>query len=112
MHGNIQEAMVEAVEQAKLVCVFLSREYLESKNCQLEFRRAVILNKPIMFISTTDHFQPVSWLRESGPTLLSLWDKRIQVQYDRTVDVNEIQVQELGQLIANIMLKRIQCIRI
>jgi hypothetical protein len=50
MEGNSNEAMATAIESSKVIAVFLSKSYQESVNCIIEFKYAISLNKPIIFI--------------------------------------------------------------
>ena len=62
MEGNTNDAMATAVEDSKVVVVFLSNEYQTSVNCQLEFRYAIARGKPIIFIMTQSNLKLEPWI--------------------------------------------------
>jgi hypothetical protein len=50
------------VECAKVILVFLSKLYVESTNCQLEFRYAVKRGKAFVVIRTQPNIQLDKWM--------------------------------------------------
>ncbi|CAF1121320.1 unnamed protein product [Adineta steineri] len=52
MQGSTNDAMAIGVECAKVIIVFLSKAYIESTNCQLEFRYAVQRGKAFVVLRT------------------------------------------------------------
>jgi hypothetical protein len=82
MQGNTNEAMAtglfiekkifliifgffSGVECAKVLLVFLSKAYVESANCQLEFRYAVKRGKAFVVIRTEPNIQMEQWMMEA-----------------------------------------------
>ncbi len=83
MQGNTNEAMATGlshekvlllnniyfsflgVECAKVMLVFLSKSYVESTNCQLEFRYAVKRGKAFVIIRTEPNIQMEQWMLEA-----------------------------------------------
>lgn len=57
--------MVLGVECAKVLLVFLSKEYLASANCQLEFRYAVQRGKAFVILRTESNLQIEQWILEA-----------------------------------------------
>jgi hypothetical protein len=53
------------VECAKVLLVFLSKTYVESINCQLEFRYAVKRGKAFVIIRTEPNIQMEQWMVEA-----------------------------------------------
>jgi hypothetical protein len=53
------------VECAKVLLVFLSKAYVESANCQLEFRYAVKRGKAFVIIRTEPNIQMEQWMMEA-----------------------------------------------
>lgn len=53
------------VECAKVLLVFLSKEYIQSVNCQLEFRYAVQRGKAFVIIRTEDNIPTEQWMLEA-----------------------------------------------
>jgi hypothetical protein len=53
------------VECAKVLLVFLSKAYVESANCQLEFRYAVKRGKAFVVIRTEPNIQMEQWMMEA-----------------------------------------------
>jgi hypothetical protein len=53
------------VECAKVLLVFLSKAYVESSNCQLEFRYAVKRGKAFVVLRTEPNVQMEQWMMEA-----------------------------------------------
>jgi hypothetical protein len=53
------------VECAKVLLVFLSKEYIQSANCQLEFRYAVQRGKAFIILRTESNIQIEQWMLEA-----------------------------------------------
>jgi hypothetical protein len=62
MQGNCNDSMSLAVECSKVIIVCLNDKYLESENCQLEFKYAVYRGKPFIFILTEPNLKIENWL--------------------------------------------------
>ncbi|CAM4804269.1 unnamed protein product [Rotaria magnacalcarata] len=62
MQGNTNEAMATGVECAKVLLVFLSKAYIDSANCQMEFRYAVKRGKGFVIIRTEPNIQLDQWM--------------------------------------------------
>lgn len=54
MQGNVNAAMATAVESVACVVVFLTRAYVQSVNCRLEFQYARACGKPMIFAFLDD----------------------------------------------------------
>ena len=57
--------MILGVECAKVLLIFLSKEYLASANCQLEFRYAVQRGKAFVILRTESNLQIEQWILEA-----------------------------------------------
>jgi len=55
MQGNTYEAMARAIENTRVIVVFLSKKYLLSPNCNVEFKYACRKNKPLVVIFVEDN---------------------------------------------------------
>lgn len=53
------------MECAKVIFVFLSKAYIESANCQLEFRYAVQRGKAFVILRTEPDIMMEQWMLES-----------------------------------------------
>ncbi|CAF2442374.1 unnamed protein product [Rotaria sp. Silwood2] len=65
MQGSTNDAMATGVECAKVMLVFLSKEYIESTNCQLEFRYAVQRGKAFVILRTEPNIIIQQWMLEA-----------------------------------------------
>ncbi|CAF1183320.1 unnamed protein product [Rotaria sp. Silwood1] len=65
MQGNTNEAMATGVECAKVLLVFLSKAYIESANCKMEFRYGVKRGKAFVVIRTEPNIQMEQWMLEA-----------------------------------------------
>ncbi|CAF3451486.1 unnamed protein product [Rotaria sp. Silwood1] len=65
MQGSTNDAMATGVECAKVMLVFLSKEYIESTNCQLEFRYAVYRGKAFVILRTEPNILMEQWMLEA-----------------------------------------------
>ncbi|UJR19868.1 hypothetical protein I4U23_023001 [Adineta vaga] len=61
---NLYKNMAEAVENAAIICCFMSPEYQESENCQLELTYAARQHKHIIacLVADTKDWKPSDWL--------------------------------------------------
>lgn len=57
--------MILGVECAKVLLVFLSKAYVKSKNCLLEFRYAVKRGKALVILRTEANIPLEQWMIES-----------------------------------------------
>lgn len=53
------------MECAKVLLVFLSKAYIESANCQVEFRYAIKRGKAFVIIRTQPNIQIDQWMLEA-----------------------------------------------
>ncbi len=53
------------MECAKVLLVFLSKEYIQSTNCQLEFRYAVQRGKALVILRTEPNISMEHWMLEA-----------------------------------------------
>ncbi len=53
------------MECAKVLLVFLSKEYIQSTYCQLEFRYAVQRGKAFVILRTESNIQMEQWMLEA-----------------------------------------------
>ncbi|CAF1651887.1 unnamed protein product, partial [Adineta ricciae] len=65
MQGSTNDAMATGVECAKVLLVFLSKAYVESANCQLEFRYAVQRGKAFVILRTEPGVVLEQWALEA-----------------------------------------------
>ena len=65
MQGSTNNAMAIGVECAKVLVVFLSKAYVESANCQLEFRYAVQRGKAFVILRTEPGIVLEQWALEA-----------------------------------------------
>lgn len=65
MQGSTNDAMATGVECAKVLVVFLSKAYIESANCQLEFRYAVQRGKAFVVLRTEPGIVLEQWVLEA-----------------------------------------------
>ncbi|UJR15063.1 hypothetical protein I4U23_002034 [Adineta vaga] len=65
MQGNTNDAMATGVECAKVLLVFLSKAYVQSPNCLLEFRYAVKRGKAFVIIRVEPNIPTEQWMLEA-----------------------------------------------
>ncbi|UJR23954.1 hypothetical protein I4U23_026922 [Adineta vaga] len=65
MQGSTNDAMATGVECAKVIVVFLSKAYIESTNCQLEFRYAIQRGKAFIILRTESGIIMEQWMLEA-----------------------------------------------
>ena len=62
MRGGTNDAMATGVECAKVLLVFLSKAYVNSVNCLLEFRYAVQRGKAFVVLHTEPEIPLEKWM--------------------------------------------------
>ncbi|XP_072031839.1 uncharacterized protein [Amphiura filiformis] len=92
MEGNILSTMADAVENAEVVLVALSRKYKESTNCRTEASYAYKLKKPIVPLLVEPDYDPDGWLGALAGMLLYY---RAHSDEALNTDLNSL-VKELG----------------
>ncbi|CAF1524797.1 unnamed protein product [Rotaria magnacalcarata] len=65
MQGNANETMATGVECAKVLLVFLSKAYIESPYCRMEFRYAVKRGKAFVVLRTEPNIQLDQWMLDA-----------------------------------------------
>ncbi|CAF3279123.1 unnamed protein product [Rotaria socialis] len=65
MQGSTNDAMATGVECAKVILVFLSKEYTESTNCRLELQYSVQRGKAFVILHTEPNIALQQWILEA-----------------------------------------------
>ena len=62
MHGNVMEAMAQAIEQSKTVIICMSEHYRTSNYCRAEAQYAFQQQRKIVPVLLQKHYKPDGWL--------------------------------------------------
>jgi hypothetical protein len=62
MHGNIMDAMAEAIERSQKVIICMSEEYRKSNYCRAEAHYAFQRQRKIVPVLLQKHYKPDGWL--------------------------------------------------
>ena len=62
MHGNVMDAMAQAIEQSHTVIVCLSEDYRKSNYCRAEAHYAFQRQRKIVPVLLQKHYKPDGWL--------------------------------------------------
>ena len=62
MHGNVMDAMAQAIEQAHTVIICLSEDYRKSNYCRAEAQYAFQRQRRIVPVLVQKHYKPDGWL--------------------------------------------------
>ena len=62
MHGNMMDAMAEAIEQSKAIIICMSEQYRRSNYCRAEAQYAFQKQLQIVPILVQKHYKPDGWL--------------------------------------------------
>ncbi|CAF0835330.1 unnamed protein product [Adineta ricciae] len=62
MHGNIMDAMAEAIDRSRTVIICMSEEYRKSNFCRAEAHYAFQQQRHIVPVLTQKHYKPDGWL--------------------------------------------------
>ncbi|CAF2670859.1 unnamed protein product [Rotaria sp. Silwood2] len=62
MHGNVMDAMVEAIEQSRTIMICMSEQYRRSNYCRAEAQYAFQKQLNIVPILLQKHYKPDGWL--------------------------------------------------
>ncbi|CAF1183354.1 unnamed protein product [Rotaria sp. Silwood1] len=73
MQVNTNKAMATGVECAKVLLVFLSKAYIKSANCKMEFRYGVKRGKAFFVIRTEPNIQMEQWIEKVAIKFLSMF---------------------------------------
>ena len=101
MEGNIMEAMSDAVENSFVVIIFLSRAYLNSKNCKTESELVIGKQKKFLLVLLEKGYP---YLENNNENWLSKMYKN-QFYIDLSNGMNQDSIDKLKQLINNEIIK-------
>ena len=62
MHGNVMDAMAQAIEQSQTVIICMSEEYRKSNYCRAEAHYAFQRQRKIVPVLLQKHYRPDGWL--------------------------------------------------
>ena len=62
MHGNVMDAMAEAIERSKTILICMSEQYRRSNYCRAEAHYAFQRQLRIIPVLLQEHYQPDGWL--------------------------------------------------
>ncbi len=62
MHGNVMDAMAQAIEQSHTVIICMSEEYRKSNYCRAEAHYAFQRQRKIVPVRSQKHYKPDGWL--------------------------------------------------
>jgi hypothetical protein len=62
MHGNVMDAMAQAIERSHIIIICMSEEYRKSNYCRAEAHYAFQRQLKIVPILLQEHYQPDGWL--------------------------------------------------
>ncbi|CAF1588561.1 unnamed protein product, partial [Adineta ricciae] len=62
MHGNVMDAMAQAIEQSRIVILCISEQYRKSNYCRAEAHYAFQCQRKIIPILVQKHYKPDGWL--------------------------------------------------
>jgi hypothetical protein len=62
MHGNVMDAMAQAIEQSQIVIICMSEDYRKSNYCRAEAHYAFQRERKIVPVLLQKHYKPDGWL--------------------------------------------------
>ena len=62
MHGNVMDAMAQAIEQSHTIIICMSEQYRRSNYCRAEAHYAFQRQRKIVPILLQEHYEPDGWL--------------------------------------------------
>ena len=62
MHGNVMDAMAQAIEQSHTIIICMSEEYRKSNYCRAEAHYAFQRQRKIVPVLLQKHYRPDGWL--------------------------------------------------
>jgi hypothetical protein len=62
MHGNVMDAMAQAIEQSQTVIICMSEQYRKSNYCRAEAHYAFQRQRKIVPVLLQKHYKPDGWL--------------------------------------------------
>ncbi len=62
MHGNVMDAMAQAIEQSQTVIICMSEQYQKSNYCRAEAHYAFQRQRKIVPVLSGKHYKPDGWL--------------------------------------------------
>jgi len=62
MHGNVMDAMAQAIEQSNTILICMSEQYRRSNYCRAEAHYAFQRQLKIVPVLIQEHYQPDGWL--------------------------------------------------
>lgn len=96
MSGNINDSMAAGVDNAAVVCTFMSAKYQDSKNCKKELNYADSKNLDIVPVMTEKEWKASAWL--GLITAGMLWiDFRPGTTFDKSIESLTKEIMHIAQ---------------
>jgi hypothetical protein len=99
MHGNIMDAMAQAIEQSKTVIICMSEEYRKSNYCRAEAHYAFQRQRKIVPVLLQKHYKPDGWLLFLIGQLLYVDFNKHEFSRAMAMLFNELKVKDGSEMI-------------
>ena len=97
MHGNVMDAMAQAIEQSHTVIICMSEEYRKSNYCRAEAHYAFQRQRKIVPVLLQKHYRPDGWLLFLTGQLLYV--DFIKYEFGRAMEMlfKELKSEDVGE---------------
>jgi hypothetical protein len=99
MHGNVMDAMAQAIEQSKTVIICMSEEYRKSNYCRAEAHYAFQRQRKIVPVLLQKHYKPDGWLLFLIGQLLYVDFTKHEFSRAMAMLFNELKVKDGSEMI-------------
>ncbi|CAF0989520.1 unnamed protein product [Rotaria sordida] len=95
MHGNVMDAMAQAIEQSHVIIICMSEQYRRSNYCRAEAHYAFQRQLKIVPILLQRHYKPDGWLSFLIGQLLYIDFTKYEFPRAMKLLMNELEVEEI-----------------
>jgi hypothetical protein len=97
MHGNVMDAMAQAIEQSQTVIICMSEQYQKSNYCRAEAHYAFQRQRKIVPVLLGKHYKPDGWLLFLVGQLLYVDFTKYELVQAMTMLFKELKVDDIAE---------------
>jgi hypothetical protein len=97
MHGNVMDAMAQAIEQSQTVIICMSEQYRKSNYCRAEAHYAFQRQRKIVPVLLQKHYKPDGWLLFLVGQLLYVDFTKYELVQAMTMLFKELKVDDIAE---------------
>ncbi|CAF4627401.1 unnamed protein product [Rotaria sp. Silwood1] len=98
MHGNVMDAMAQAIERSHTIIICMSEQYRKSNYCRAEAQYAFRQQRKIVPVILQKHYKPDGWLSFLIGSLLYIDFNKYEFPEAMAKLFNELKVEDMSEI--------------